>query len=967
MLHCKYLAGASSLALLAVLGVAAPANAQDQDVSEVTEVVVTGSFIAGTPETAAMPVNVIGQDEMQKQGSPSTVDLLKSIPAVSGVLGEANQYAAAQSTGSGNVNLRGLGAQRTLVLMNGRRMAISPGAIYVDTNMIPTAAIGRVEVLKDGAAATYGSDAVGGVVNFITRKNLNGLELQGNYSYIDGSDGDYTVSAAYGWQGDNADVLFTAGYRKRTQLPVKERDFAMSTFEGNPQGGWSAFGNPGQYLSSANGGLSYTNPLLDPACGAISGPKIGNNCQFQFIGYNNLIEDEDHWQIYGEINVDLTETTKFHAEVLYAGHDVAAEHSSPSYPPNNFPSSDLTTKRQGNGFYIPAANPGLQAMLGQLPAEQAAGGAQAAANGLFTTIAWRPLGVGGNDLFGGGAKHDKRYFDTYRVSAGLKGEFDVAGGIGWDAAVTYMDSNAEISTPDILVGKLQRALMGFGGDSCTGNTPGQNGCLWFNPFSTGIAGNVIDGRVNPGYVASTANSREVLDYVFGEYAYKLRSQMLSADLVFNGEVEAIDFGAGPLAWAAGGQYRWSAVERQNNDETNIAVSPCPDSSVIPGATCPAQNGPFSFFGATGDYDLDYSVGAAFVELQMPFTDSLTGTLAVRYEDYGGNIGSTTNPKVAVKWQALDWLAFRASAGTTFRAPPQTQIANVPVTNLSYTTVAGGYKAYDLWGNPDLEPEEATTFNVGALFDFGDFTASIDYWSFDFEGPINSESGAQIVNTVFAPGTGNSRCTDPAYAALVSRITFTEAGCAPGNINRIKHYYVNGPDIKTSGLDFAANYRARDVFGGDMAFGAELTYVFEFEVAETMIEGVKTADKRDYVGTMDYLGYGSQPQWKGSAFAEYTRGDHNIRWTVRYVDDMVDTRGVTSPATFATNQNGLKIGAFVTHDLAYRVFLPWDTTLTASVINVFDEDPPFARLDLSYDPFTANPLGRYYKLGVTKKF
>jgi len=139
------------------------------------------------------------------------------------------------------------------------------------------------------------------------------------------------------------------------------------------------------------------------------------------------------------------------------------------------------------------------------------------------------------------------------------------------------------------------------------------------------------------------------------------------------------------------------------------------------------------------------------------------------------------------------------------------------------------------------------------------------------------------------------------------------------------------------------------------------------VAETMIEGVKTADKRDYVGTMDYLGYGSQPQWKGSAFAEYTRGDHNIRWTIRYVDDMVDTRGVTSPATFATNQNGLKIGAFVTHDLAYRVFLPWDTTLTASVINVFDEDPPSARLDLSYDPFTANPLGRYYKLGVTKKF
>ncbi|MGH6998749.1 MAG: TonB-dependent receptor [Phenylobacterium sp.] len=963
MLHCRYLAGASSLALLSVLGLAGPASAQD-DTTAVEEVVVTGSFIAGSPENAALPVNVIGQDEMQKQGSPSTVDLLKSIPAVSGVLGEANQYAAAQSTGSGNVNLRGLGAQRTLVLMNGRRMAISPGAIYVDTNLLPTAAIGRVEVLKDGAAATYGSDAVAGVVNFITRKNLNGLEVSGNYSYIDGTDGDYTLSAAYGWQGERADILLTAGYRKRTELPVTERDFAMRSLTDNPQGGWSAFGNPGIYQTRNAGGTfgPGAGTLVDPGCNAISGPLSASGCQFQFIGFNNLIEDEDHYQLYGEINFDLTDKTKFHAEVLYAAHDVQQEHSSPSYPPNNYPSSALTgVNERSNGFYIPGSNPGLQALMGQLSPTQAA----AAANGVFTSIAWRPIGVGGNALFGGTSKHDKRYFDTYRVSAGLKGEFDAFGGIGWDAAVTYMDSNAEIATADILVGKLQRALMGLGGNNCQGTTPGANGCLWFNPFSTGVAGNVIDGRTNPNYVASTANSREVLDYVFSEYGYKMRSQMFTADLVFNGEVGAVDFGAGPLAWAAGAQYRWSGVERQNNRDTNIDVSPCPDSSVNPGATCTAQNGPFSFFGATADYDLDYSVGAAFIEAQMPFTDTLTGTLAVRYEDYGGNIGATTNPKVALKWQATDWLAFRASAGSTFRAPPQTQIANTSVTNLSYTTAAGGYRAYDLWGNPDLEPEKAVTLNFGALVDFGDFRASVDYWNFDFEGPINNESGAQIVNAIFPNGAaGANNCGVAAYAALQNRISFTGA-CSAATINRVKQYYVNGPDIKTSGIDVSANYTARDVFGGDMNFGAELTYVLEFKVAQTQIEGIVTAKETDYVGKMDYLGYGSQPQWKGSAFAEYTRGDHNVRWTIRYVDDMVDTRAGSS--TFATNQTGMKIDAFVTHDLAYRVFLPWDTTLTASVINVLDEEPPFARLDLSYDPFTANPLGRYYKLGVTKKF
>ena len=697
----------------------------------------------------------------------------------------------------------------------------------------------------------------------------------------------------------------------------------------------------------------------------LSGPASATTCQFQYIGFDNLIEDEDHYQIYGEINVDLTEKTKFHAEVLFAGHDVMAENSSPSYSPNNFPTSALTTKAQGNGFFIDPRNPGLQALLasgGINPAQAAS----AAANGVFTSVAWRPLGVGGNELFGGKGKEDKRSFQAYRVSAGFKGSLDIGDGIGWDAAVTYMDNNSDIATPDVLIGKMQLALRGLGGNGCTGNTPGQNGCLWFNPFSSGVQQNVIDGRTNPNYNAATANSREVLEYMFADYAYKIRSQMFTADLVFNGELP-VDFGAGQLAWAAGAQYRWSGIERQNNDNTNIAVSPCPDSSVNPAATCTAQNGPFSFFGALADYDLDQSVGAAFAEFQMPFTDTLTGTFAIRYEDYGGNIGSTTNPKVALKWQATDWLAFRASAGSTFRAPPTTQVANTVTTNLSYTTAAGGYRAFDLWGNPDLDPEKAKTLNLGVLFEQGDFRASLDYWAFDFEGPIKSESGSQILNTIFPNGpTGANNCGVAAYAALQSRISFGGDGsCSAANINRIRHNFVNGPDVKTSGLDFSANYKQRDVFGGDMNFGVDLTYVLEYVVAETTIEGVVTAGETDYVGKMDYLGYGSQPQWKGSAFAEYNRGEHNVRWTVRYVDNMIDTRGNT--ATFATNQNGRKIDAFITNDISYRVFLPWETTLTAAVINVFDQDPGFARLDLSYDPFTANPLGRYYKLGITKKF
>jgi iron complex outermembrane receptor protein len=167
---------------------------------------------------------VIGAEELQKRGSPSTVELLKALSVSSGVLGDTNQFdsRAQGSEGSGSVNLRGLGSQRTLVLLNGRRLAINPlaaaGAGIVDTNIIPAAAIGRLEVLKDGAAATYGSDAIAGVVNFITKKNFEGLEAGADYRIIDGSKGDYGLNVTWGKTWENGNVLASVGWQHRSKL-----------------------------------------------------------------------------------------------------------------------------------------------------------------------------------------------------------------------------------------------------------------------------------------------------------------------------------------------------------------------------------------------------------------------------------------------------------------------------------------------------------------------------------------------------------------------------------------------------------------------------------------------------------------------------------------------------------------------------------------------------------------------------
>ena len=194
---------------------------------EIEEVVVTGSYIKGTPTDAELPVDVINRADMEEVGSPSIIELVRNLGVTSGNLGETNQFQAGGQANEGvaTVNLRGLGAARTLVLINGRRH-VSTEANGVDINALPISAIGRMEVLKDGAAALYGSDAIGGVVNFITREGFEGVEIGGNYQAIDEA-GDWDINGIFGLAGDRWNWMIAAEYGQRDELPIKERDWAL--------------------------------------------------------------------------------------------------------------------------------------------------------------------------------------------------------------------------------------------------------------------------------------------------------------------------------------------------------------------------------------------------------------------------------------------------------------------------------------------------------------------------------------------------------------------------------------------------------------------------------------------------------------------------------------------------------------------------------------------------------------------
>ena len=310
----RFFCNVSAVAVALAGGYAGAAAAQPA--SEVQEVVVTGSFIRGTPEDAALPVDVIGAEELQKRGSPSTLDLIKTLPVSGPVLGDSNQFstAAQGQVGAGTINLRGLGSLRTLVLVNGRRVVASAGAGSggVDTNMIPASAVGRVEILKDGAAATYGSDAIAGVVNFITRRNFDGLEVAGDYRLVDGSNGDYKVSAVYGKTFDNASLLFSAGYEHRSELKTTDRDWSYLPYLDNPSG-WSVLGQPPAFLPLGATGAPVAGVQRDANCAAVGG-FVGFTgttpaCYFTYIPFDNLVEDEERYHVFAQADVDLSETT----------------------------------------------------------------------------------------------------------------------------------------------------------------------------------------------------------------------------------------------------------------------------------------------------------------------------------------------------------------------------------------------------------------------------------------------------------------------------------------------------------------------------------------------------------------------------------------------------------------------------------------------------------------------------------
>ena len=987
--------------LLFALAVLPRAGWAQASVPVIEEVVVTGSHLRGRTEAMPLPVSVLRREDLVRRGSPTTIDLINQLSFSQGADGETEPFQGFPGTGAdrGSINIRGLGPSRSLVLVNGKRMTWSPLAestqaqLLVDVHTIPAIALQRVELLRDGAAATYGSDAIAGVANFITRADFTGLEFNFNHKAISGSDGDNEFGIIWGQPllNQRGQLVTAAGFARRNPLPTVERDWAVLPHSTNTRGGWSSVGRPAVFVpyaefdATAGGTAGFLQAgIVDPNCERLGGAVTGNvdggagfpnggYCRFQYLPFFNLVETTERWQWLTQFNYQLSGTTELALELLLANSEVPEWATSPSYPPNRL--IDRSRSLRAN-------NPGLVDMAARYPEVYGAYAACAAAHCSYQGDPWDEVGWFYGRYYGqdGPPRSNVIESETLRVAATLDGEW---GDYGWQLSLSWSEAERNRELGDTMAYRDQRAREGLGGFECEQQVPneynaagqlafsratleqwaGQGPCRYWIPFSNGLYGShplVPNGVAsNPDYNPALDN-RPLFDYMLTNGVTEGATSLLVLEAVLNGDF-GWELGGGVADFALGFQLRAETYKSQpaaGSFYDGVAY-PCLAGPEIKDCST-GRTGLFNFLPPSFAIDEARAIYALFAELHLPLSDALEGQVSVRYEDYGGKTGATIDPKLALKWQLTELLSLRASAGTTFRGPTLNQtVASNSSNSLNYIAQTGAFKRVDTQGNPDLKPEAATTINIGLLAEFAQLFqpsdqlfVTLDYWSYDFTDPLVIEPFTRIV-TLACPGpqaTDSCDRTSPFYDRLVFG-----ANDSATDLEIINVSIVNGPDYQTDGLDFIVRYEAA-VGPGELELELSGTRILSYDIAAwqfgTRYDALGRANARTPLAR-------ALADWKAQFGANYNWQNFNLRWTSNYLSAYDYQGAPPQPAGDAT------VAAHLTHDLhASYTLLDEQLTLTASLINLRDEAPPYFSREFNYDPYSHNPLGRIFRLGVT---
>jgi iron complex outermembrane receptor protein len=904
----------------------------DTDAPKMERVVVTGSSIKRIDGETALPVQILKREDIERTGAATTEELVKQISAFSSAGSVSTSAAAGTQTGSiAALSLRGLGSARTLVLINGRRASVYGGGsgglagASVDVNSIPLSAIERVEVLKDGASAVYGSDAIAGVVNFILRKDFTGVELNAIYGapVVAGPHGGqkrFSVLAGIG--DDSYNVTFGANYQTVQAILGADRPYASRLNAGQQNDLLSNIAFPSNVRIPATGALK--NPNL-ANCGPVSqvSPYTPTICSFDNSPYVSILPGSTHANLMLNGRKTLSADAEAYFESAYSQSrtmtqtqavPIAFNTNLPASNPYNAYLANLVATKYPSLATKPfTATFGAQYPSAFLlpPSSPYYPQAFAAANGL----AGQPLIISYRDM-ANGVRNQTDQSDAARVVAGVRGKL---AGWDYDSGLLYSESKVK-----------ELLYSGF-------------------PQYSKLMPLLDSGVINPfGDTTDKAALDAAKAAEFVGAVYRSKTSITSINATATRELATLP--AGPMNVAFGAEAR----------QEKFAYDP----------SLAVQTGDIA---GQGGNQLPVSarrnVESAFVELSVPLLKKLDADLAVRYDNYQ-NVGDTVNPKASLRWQPTESVLLRGSAGTGFRAPSLTDlyaaqassvtangtrdILRCPDTKTGLPTDCNNQFPTITGGNPDLKPEKSQSFTVGAVLEpVKNMSLSIDAFRVNLKNAIVGGG----LSATYILGTA---AREQQYASYIRRGPADPSNPSGlGAITAILQTNANLFKTQMAGIDIDGKYDWRPAPAQKVTFQLSGTYMSKYDVQGP--DGSYTSS----INQASSAANGVILRWKHNASATWARKDWSASLTQNFQQGYNDIPGNKSATALH------KVDAYQTFDaqLSYTGFK--SARLQLGVKNLTDRNPPYTNYSPSfvggYDLSYADVNGRYVYLNATYKF
>lgn len=986
---------AGSCAIGALLSGAAQAQTTEAEVA-VEEVIVTGSRIARPDYVANSPIVSVGQAAIENTGQVTVEKSLSQMPQFSGSFGQGNTGSTSTGLNGGQsyASLRGLGAKRTLILLDGRRLQPSNPDGSVDLNTIPEALIDNVEVITGGASTAYGSDATAGVVNFRLKRNFEGIVLDSQYGITEKGDGEsfkIALTAGARFNEGKGSAVISVDYTNRDIALQSARDYyifrtstpGLSTIPqgtvlfganlptlasvnnvfvgqygtraltGNAAGrytGQIGF-NTDQTLFSTAGVpvLNFRDPETDQAY-IVNSNASGSQQQVNF-GYNgaSMQSDLDRYSVFGKIDYELSDNLRMFTQFSFTDYESTGI-SNPTLASNVY------------GLTVPVSNPYISTDFRNILASRPNPSAAFTFYKAFDIL---------------GPRIQKYSYTVYQLTSGLSGDVGFKDWT-WDGYASFsrakFDNEQFGGASASAVARLLNSPTG-GTEYCAGG---------FNPF----------GNLTP--------SGDCIDYI--------RRRTLNQNTLEQRTVEAsvqggaFELPAGEVRFAIGADYRSNEYTFTPDTQLN---QPDGTSDVL-GYSVLRNAG-----GAVDTYELFGEVLVPILK-DLPFIQEFSTNLGYRFSDYS-SVGAISTYKADFDWKVVDNLRLRGGYNRAVRAPSVGELfapvstgsvavgtagptntdgdpcdvrssfrqgssaAQVKALCLAQGVPSNIIDSYQLGtaqvfaltgGNPDLQEETADTFSFGAVIQspfesplFSRMSASIDWYSIKVKDAVGQLPIKNAFQFCFNAG-GSNPTYDPNnyYCQLLSR------NPASGVPLRPVQPLLNLGQFETSGIDVQFDWTV-DLMdaglgenAGSLAVNVAVGWLESFKVQN--LPGAATYDYAGTWGTAVETSAGqAHPEWKSVTSLTYTNGPASVGLRWRYISEMENSARIV---TATSTTRGVK--AYHAFDLNGRVKLPWETDLRFGVNNLFDNPPPqTGAIEGTYDPQNYDVMGRSYYLGVRKRF